>query len=170
VYFTETGFAHFVSDPAHELFNQSLSLTTIFDVYAIEQTAAQLSLATNDRQRIRIVEQFLLSQLHSPETDQLVAAAVRLIYQSKGAVRIKQLQEQLFISESPFEKRFRKIVGTSPKKFASIVRFEAAMDDLDHDQSLSAICYQHHFFDQAHFTKVFSQFTGATPEHFRRML
>ncbi len=170
VYFTDTGFIHFASHPANELFNLSLSLKDIFLQDNVEQVEEKLALAVTHQQRIRLVEQFLLSQLKDIHTDRLIVEAVKLIYQSKGAIRIKELNEKLFISQSPFEKRFRKVVGTTPKKFASIVRFNTVLDNLDNTTSLPEICYQNSFFDQAHFTKDFKRFTGDTPENFKRSL
>lgn len=170
VYFTEIGFTHFVSHPANELFNLSLSLDDIFNKNVVSDVEEKLMAATSDHQRIKIVEQFLLSQLKDIQTDQLIVEAVKLIYQSNGTIRIKELNEKLFISQSPFEKRFRKVVGTTPKKFSSIVRFNKVISNLAQTKSLTDICYENNFFDQAHFIKDFKQFTGDTPEHFKRFL
>jgi len=167
VYFTEIGFACFTSNPVNELFNLSLSLDDIFDRSRVNEVQEKLALAIKDKQRIKIVEQFLMSQLKEIQTDKLILEAVNLIYQSKGNIRITELNDKLFISQSPFEKRFRKVVGTTPKKFASIVRFNTVLDDLN-TKSLIDICYENNFFDQAHFIKDFKQFTGDTPEHFKR--
>lgn len=170
VYFTGTGFAHFASHPANELFNLSVSLEDIFEKYKINTVEDKLALAKTDIQRIKIVEQFLLSELKDINTDKLIVEAVKLIYQSKGTIRIKELNEKLFISQSPFEKRFRRVVGTTPKKFASIIRFNTVLDNLDNIKSLTEICYENNFFDQAHFIKDFKQFTGDTPENFRHYI
>lgn len=167
VYFTEIGFTHFAAHPAHELFNQSISLDYLFDRDQVAETEDRLVYAKSDKQRIRIVELFLLSHLKAVRTDKLIIEAVRLIYQSKGTIRISELTDRLCISQSPFEKRFRKLVGTSPKKFASIVRFHAVLDHLGGTKTLAEICYENHFFDQAHFIKDFRQYTGDTPENFR---
>lgn len=170
VFFTETGFTQFAARPAHELFNQSLSLDDIFDKSKVGETEEKLSLAKTDKQRIQIVEQFLMAHLKTTQTDRLVVEAVKLIYQSKGTIKIKDLNEKLFISQSPFEKRFRKLVGTTPKKFASIVRFNTVLDNLGNTKSLTDICYENNFFDQAHFIKDFKKYTGDTPENFKRLL
>lgn len=170
VFFTETGFAHFTAHPIHELFNQSISLDNIFDTHAIAAIEEQLSTVHSDHQRIRVIEHFLQSQLKDIQTDKLIAEAVKLIYQSKGTIRIQELNKILLISQSPFEKRFRKVVGTTPKKFASIVRFHTVLSDLRQAKSLSEICHENNFFDQAHFIKDFKQFTGDTPENFKRLL
>ncbi len=170
VYFTEIGFTHFASHPANELFNLSLSLDDIFDKSDVDEVEEKLTIATADKQRIKIIEQFLVSQLKDIKTDKLIVEAVKLIYQTNGTIRIKELNEKLFISQSPFEKRFRKVVGTTAKKFASIVRFNTVLDNLSNTKSLTEICYENNFFDQAHFIKDFKQFTGDTPENFKRFL
>ncbi|SFQ35080.1 helix-turn-helix domain-containing protein [Parafilimonas terrae] len=170
VYFTETGFTYFSSLPAHELFNQSVSLDNIFEKNKIEETEYKLSLAASHTGKIKIIEQFLLSQLKERKEDKLIVEAVKLIYQSNGLIKIKELTQKLFISQSPFEKRFRSLVGTTPKKFASIVRFNAVIGDLKKARSLTDLCFEHNFFDQAHFIKDFKQYTGDTPENFKRLL
>ncbi len=170
VYFTEIGFSHFASHPVNELFNLSLSLDNAFDKSKISEVEEKLASATTEKQRLKIVELFLISQLKYIQTDKLISEAVKLIYQYKGNIRIKELNEKLFISQSTFEKRFRKVVGTTPKKFASIIRFNSILHGLNESKSLIEICHENNFFDQAHFIKDFKQYTGDTPEHFKRFL
>ncbi len=170
VYFTEIGFTHFASNPANELFNLSLSLDDIFDKRSVTEAEEKLAVASTDKQRVQIVQQFLVSQLKDIQTDKLIVEAVKLIYQTNGTIRIKELSQKLLISQSPFEKRFRKVVGTTAKKFASIVRFNAVLDNLTQTKTLTEICYENNFFDQAHFIKDFKQYTGDTPENFKRFL
>lgn len=170
VYFTEIGFAHFASHPVNELFNLSLSLEEVFEKEKVREVEEKLAGSVTDKQRIKVIEQFFFSQLKEIQTDKLVVEAVKMIYGSKGSIRIRELNEKLFISQSPFEKRFRKLVGTTPKKFASIVRFNTVLKDLKAEKSLADICYENRFFDQAHFIREFKQFTGDTPENFKRKL
>jgi AraC-like DNA-binding protein len=170
VFFTEVGLAFFTSCPANELFNQSISLDNIFNKQKISDTEEKLVLAETDKQRIHIIEQFLLSQLKDIQSDKLIIEAVKLIYKSKGLMKISDLGKNLFISKSPLEKRFRKLVGTSPKKLASIVRFNSVLDEIGRSKSLMEICYENNYFDQAHFIKDFKKYTGDTPENFKRFL
>lgn len=168
VYFNEIGFTHFTSHPAHELFNLSISLDTIFEPASVLELEEKLAECKIDLQRIHLVNQFFINQLKEKETDKLVVEAIKLIYQSKGTVKIKELNEKLFISQSPFEKRFRKVVGTTAKKFTSIVRFNSVLEKMNQSKTLNEICYENNFFDQAHFIKNFKQFTGKTPVNFKR--
>ncbi len=170
VYLTETGFAHFAPHPAHELFNVSLSLDVVFDRGKVREVEGKLAFALTDLQRIGAVERFLLSELKDVAADKLIAEAVRHIQDSKGKIRIRELARTVGISESPLEKRFRQLVGTTPKKFASIIRFNAVLDKLNNGRPLMEICYESDYFDQAHFIKSFKKFTGDTLENFKQSL
>lgn len=55
VYFTEIGFTHFSSNPAHEFFNLSLSLDNVFGKNKVAEVEDKLAVATTDNQRIRVV-------------------------------------------------------------------------------------------------------------------
>lgn len=167
--FTETGAAHFLDTPIHELFGQSLSLEHFFSESDIKETQEKLEAAVNDNLRLRVVEDFLLRHIKERKADQLVAGALHHIYQSKGTIRIAALSELLHTSQSPLEKRFRAIVGASPKKFAGIVRARHMLgalnnDDQDAAEHLSA------YYDQAHFIKDFKKFSSMTPEQYLRAI
>jgi AraC-like DNA-binding protein len=170
VYFTESVLAHFTSTPSHELFNLSVSIEEIFDRQKVREVEDKLASSSTTRQRISMVEHFLLSQLRDVRTDHLIIEAVKRIRESNGIIRISELNKQLNISQSPFEKRFRKLVGTTPKKFVSIVRFNSVLAQINGTRSLMDICFENNFFDQAHFSKDFKAFTGEAPEVFKRLL
>jgi AraC-like DNA-binding protein len=166
VFFKEAGAAVFFKQPLHELFHESLSLDNFIlrsELFLLEE---QLYEAKTNKARIKIIEAFLISQLASTEQDKLVFEALQLIHQSNGNIRIKELMQQLHISQSPLEKRFRKIVGASPKKFANIVRFKHAIQNYKDNNSMTSLGYDSGFYDQAHFIKEFKSFTGETPEKF----
>ena len=166
VYFTEVGFSHFCSVPAHGLFNQSVSLVHLFCRQDIARLEESLYLAANDNARIAVVEQFFLSRLIPVKPDLLVAEAVRRLYASRGSLRISELAGQRCISQSPLEKRFRRVVGTSPKKFASIVRFNNVLTQMGNAENWAQLGYDNGYFDQSHFIHDFKRYTGTTPEKF----
>ena len=166
VYFTEIGAAKFVKTPLNEMFNQSLPLEDLFAKSQIFEVEENLSRAKNSRQRFRIIENFLLTHLSEKEDDKLVSEAVKIIHRTKGKIRIKELNRLLFISQSPLEKRFRSIVGTTPKKFATLVRLNSILKNVDKTKRLIEVTYENDYFDQAHFIKDFKRFTGKTPEEY----
>lgn len=166
IYFKETGAAHFFKQPIHELFRESVSLDNFMLRSELLIVEEQLQEATTDIKKIKVVERFLLARIRQVPPDSIVLGALAFIYKSKGTIRIKELTDQLHISQSPLEKRFRHIVGTSPKKFASIVRFKHIVQHYNPQTSLTMLGYDAGFYDQAHFIREFKTFTGETPETF----
>lgn len=166
VMFTETGASAFFKDPMHELFDQSLALDDLVLRSQMDVLTEQINEADADAERINVVERFLISRLNNKVPDELVTLAVSLIKQAQGNVKITTLAERLNISQSQFEKRFRKVVGASPKKFASIVRLGAILTAAPKSNQLTGLAIDSGYFDQAHFIKDFKSFTGQTPEQY----
>ena len=166
VMFSETGAAAFFGQPMNEIFGQSLALDDLILRSQMDMVAEQLNEALTDAGRVAVVENFLITRLKNYKPDELVNAAVAIIKQHSGNIKIAELAGRLFISQGRLEKRFRKIVGASPKKFASIVRMRCIVDTGAKSASLTQTGLQAGFFDQAHFIKDFKSFTGQTPEQF----
>jgi AraC-like DNA-binding protein len=166
VIFKEGGAAAFFKEPLHELGGINVSLDYLIQrdkVMAVEDALAN---ATNNSQRLTIVEQFLLSELKKPQSDALVQEAIKKIQLSKGDIKIKNLLSDLPISRDPFEKRFRRITGTTPKQFSVIIRLKNLIDNYSGFNSLTDAAHAAGYFDQAHFIKDFKSFTGKTPHDF----
>jgi len=168
VVFHETGAATFVQQPLHELFGESISLEHFFTEAELSETEEKLAIANDDRQRINVVEELLLKHLQ-PVHDGLIGKAVVYIHQSRGTIRMTELARNLNTSQSPLEKRFRKIVGASPKKFSSIVRIKNVRSLLT-QYNYQQAAYLASYYDQAHFIKDFKTFTGETPEQYVKTL
>ena len=163
VLFKETGASAFFKEPLHELFEDSISLDNFINYQEISIIEEQLFEALNSIERISIVEQFLLDKLYNYETDKLISNAVEKIHLAKGIIKINQLANELYVSNDAFEKRFRKIVGTSPKQFSSIVRMAAIIKGNKQNKNLTDIAFEAGYYDQPHFNKDFKLFTGLTP-------
>jgi AraC-like DNA-binding protein len=166
VFFREAGAYQFFRQPLHELFKESVSLDNFMLRSELLFLEEELAEAKTDDKRISAVERFLIARMKNSEPDKLVLAALALIHKTKGNIRISELMDQLHISQSPLEKRFRQVVGTSPKKFASIVRMKNAVQQYNSKSSLTELSHEAGFYDQAHFIKEFKTFTGETPEKF----
>jgi AraC-like DNA-binding protein len=164
VYFNDIGASYFFRNPANRLFSESISLDNFICMSRLNQIHEQLCEAQSDIKRIVIVENFLLSLLKLNDIDQLVKNALLLIYEAKGNIRMKHLAEQVHITQSPLEKRFRAAIGASPKKFASIVKFQAIINGFSSPGSLSDTAYDKGHQDQPHFIKNFRQYSGDAPD------
>ena len=169
VVFREHGAARFLRAPLHELFNESTSLEHFFNRSALLELEERLTLALDDLTKIRLVEEFLINQLNERPTDLLVSRALEYIHQTKGTIRMSELADLLNTSASPLEKRFRKEVGASPKKFAAIVRARNVLMAMERGNQRYAE-YLSAYYDQAHFIKDFKKFAAVTPEQYLKGL
>lgn len=166
VFFKEARAVTFFKQPLHELFRESVSLDNFMLRSELLILEEQLCSAKTDPERITIVEQFLISRMRDIEPDSIVLQAIAVIHKHHGNIRIKELLQQIPISQSPFEKRFRSAVGSSAKKFASIVRMKHALQAYDPKRSLTELGHEMGFYDQSHFIKEFKNFTGLAPEDY----
>jgi AraC-like DNA-binding protein len=166
VVFNEGGAAALFKEPMHELFGVSISLDNFIHRRFVSELEERLAEANSNRQRIELVEQFLLTRLSDQPNDRLIGKAIQQIQLANGSIRINDLVTDLPISRDPFEKRFRRVVGTSPKQFSTIVRLRTLIEHHSPDQSLTETAYRAGYFDQAHFIKDFKTFTGEVPHIF----
>ena len=166
VLFTETGVSAFFKLPIFKLFEESLSLDNFFLQSEISTINDRLAETEGSKEKVTLVEEFLLSKLLNYTTDSLIVDAVGRIHKASGLIRMSKLADDLCISQDAFEKRFRKVVGSSAKQFSGIVRMNQIISKKPSLGSLSAIALDHGFYDQPHFNKEFKLFTGLTPTAF----
>jgi AraC-like DNA-binding protein len=77
--------------------------------------------------------------------------------------RIGALANYTGLSQSALERRFRRVVGVSPKKFASILQLRRAVALLSDGKNHTEAALQAGYFDQAHFINAFHRATGTSP-------
>jgi AraC-like DNA-binding protein len=166
VIFRENGAAAFFDVPPHKLFGLQLSADHLISPRLLSDVNEQLYEAKNNQQRIAVLERFLQSQLKEPQSHPLIDQAIRKINSAGGNITIKNLITELPVSRDPFEKKFRRVTGATPKKFSDIVRLRHIIDTHSQDKSLTETAHAAGYFDQSHFTKAFKSFTGQTPSAF----
>ena len=64
---------------------------------------------------------------------------------------------------------FRRTVGLGPKQYLRVLRFARALKDLRAGHNLADVAIQAGYCDQAHFSREFRGFAGATPSEYRRI-
>jgi len=166
VMFKETGAAAFCRQPLHELFGQSVGLDNYFKISEITALQYQFRGCNTHSERIALVEHFLLSKLLSYDTDKLILQAADKIRMEKGNIKIKELAALFCLSQDAFEKRFRKVIGTTPKQFAYLIRMNAVIAAQKSSASFLDWAFDSGYYDQSHFIKDFKTYTGLTPSNF----
>lgn len=166
VRFKPGGALAFFKEPLNEFSGLSIGLDDIIEKTSILKTEDLLAEASTNKERIKIVESFLLANIRPASCDPRVSAAVSVIRSLKGNLRIKELASRLSINVNSLEKKFRAQIGVSPKQYASILRLKSVINSYSAEVDLTEITYDAGFFDQSHFIKDFKAFTGENPLRF----
>jgi len=122
-------------------------------------------------QAAKTLEEYLIRQALVRTVDRkLIQAAAKLLHYTKGQYRIAELADYCHMSLRQLQRGFQQVIGTSPKVFARILRFQEAQRRLmfDPDADLTGLAYECEYFDQAHFIKDFKAFVGKTPTEYAR--
>jgi len=126
----------------------------------------QLAETRRHEHRIELIENFLIERAPDTGPDPLVSAAASWIEEAQAMMRIEELAHRVGLSQSALERRFRRVVGASPKKFASIVRLRHVLHLRAKGADFTSIAHAAGYFDQSHFIKDFKRFSGRAPESF----
>jgi AraC-like DNA-binding protein len=164
--FREAGAAAFFQVPLHELFGDTVPLDLLAHRSEVEHTAEQVFSATNDVERVASIERFLLRRLVAHHRDRLVERAASAIRSRPAEIRVGALAQELGLSRDRLEKRFRRVVGCSPKQLASIFRLHHAVGSYRPGLTMTRLASEAGYADQSHFNREFRVATGETPQQF----
>jgi AraC-like DNA-binding protein len=168
VRFLPEGLVPFLDIPVSTLVNRAVSLTDIFGEKG-KRLEQEIILAESNGERIKLLENFLLSQLTDPKTiDNITRACVETIFKSRGQLDVKNVAGKIKINRRNIERRFASAVGLSPKLLSRLVRLQATLKMLEQKKfsNLTSLAYENGYYDQAHFIRDFKEFTGVSPKSF----
>lgn len=146
-----------------ELAYQSVDLATVNQNWHRELTSMVASKPSFSK-RMEAASQFLDQAIanHSHQDYQL-SLALRRIYSKNGIIT-----EGDEASARRLRRLFHRHIGTSPKKFARIVRSQALLRTLQHKQSDPS--FYNFYYDQSHMVKELKTMTGHTPSQLAALL
>ncbi|AKF06398.1 AraC family transcriptional regulator [Sandaracinus amylolyticus] len=163
VRFTPTG-ASCVGVPVGELTGRSVALDALLPRARVAEVTERLAEAVDDPARVAVVED-LIAGLHAAR-DPLVSAALALIERGADpgdAPLVSRLATTLRTSERQLERRFAAVVGLSPRRYASLRRFERALSAASAGTRLTEVALDAGYYDQAHFNRDLRRFLGTSP-------
>ncbi len=169
VRFYPYGFANFVTTPIKNLVNKETPIELLFGEVPAKELEQKIIQATDTKERIEIIEDFLLNKLKNETTiDNIVKSTVDAILSTKGSTPINIILKEDISKRRQLERKFLKQIGISPKQLGKVIRLQAALKLLLNQQSknLTQIAYDSEYYDQAHFIKDFKEFTGTNPKSF----
>lgn len=98
-----------------------------------------------------------------------ITRAIELIELNAAHLEVKELANQLDVSERTLRNYFHTYIGCSPKDYLRIVKLRQIAFQLTHSEdSLTNMAYDHHYFDQAHFIREVKNLTGHSPKQLRK--
>lgn len=169
VRFYPYGFCAFSSTPLHEFANTETPLDMVFGKAAANKLSERIIEAKTTKERIEIIEEFLLSKLSEESAiNSVVKSTVDSIINVNGSSSIKEIFEHIGSSRRQMERHFMQQIGISPKQLGKVVRLQSALKMIlnQGSKSLTDIAYDSDYYDQNHFIRDFKSFTGVTPKKF----
>lgn len=163
------GFANFVTTPIKNLANTETPIELLFGKTPAKKLEQKIIQATDTKQRIEVIEKFLLVKLNEKATiDKIVKKTVEALFSTKGSTPINTILKEDLSKRRQLERKFLKQIGISPKQLGKVIRLQTALNMLLNQkaENLTKIAYESDYYDQAHFIKDFKEFTGTNPKEF----
>jgi AraC-like DNA-binding protein len=123
--------------------------------------------AKSHSERVQIVEAHLLRRLDDiPKTTHYILAQQALaLVNTRRNDYIQTLMGQSGYSRRTLERLFQRSIGIAPQEYVNMLRFFHTFKTLSQGTSdtLTRLCYDAGYYDQAHFVRYFHRFTGFSP-------
>jgi len=132
------------------------------DLSAVRKLSCEPIIDHLDKSRTipyEFISGLLLSLFSDFTQDSHVAESISLLKQTAGNIRIEELARRIGISRRMLEKKFKRCLGKTPKRFAQIERFNYLVHD-------GGGIFDTGYTDQSHMIKEFKMLSGLTPTEY----
>ncbi|CAL1519013.1 helix-turn-helix domain-containing protein [Chitinophaga sp. MM2321] len=168
--FKPTGLYRLLGMPANLFCNQAIDGQLLYAAFFGEITE-QLMACRHISGCIRIIEPYLLrlaARQHKIYPSKAIEQMTGLIFTDKAPASIADFLRKVCLSERQLERNFVKEIGTTPKLYSNMVRFENLLRyKMDFPrQNWTNLTYEFNYYDQMHLIKSFQRFLGINPGDF----
>jgi AraC-like DNA-binding protein len=165
VKFRPGGLTSLTGHSARDLRNITVPATSVFPAAT---TDALRALGPDDPAGFcrQVFEDALRVLRTEPEPDYVtVLDTVSVMLEDRTLVRVAQVEERCGVGTRALQRLFERYVGVSPKWVLSRYRMHDVVTRLDegYDGPLADLAAEHGWFDQAHFTREFTELVGLPP-------
>jgi AraC-like DNA-binding protein len=169
VHFKPWGMSPFIGMPATELRDRWVPVDAVWQ-RSLDRIRNQVGDIASATAALRMLEEELRSRLAEAPLHglDLVQHAGRRLEIYHGAVPVGALADAAGVSGNHLATQFKSHVGVTPKRVARIYRFARLILSVDAPRPVdwSELAHRAGYFDQAHFSREFKDFTGHTPTEY----
>ncbi len=167
IQFTPNGFHSLFGLPLKEFTNKIVDAQTVFGK-EISLYCEQLQQTQSIFKMAALTDEFLKAYVIQKKTNTAkkgFALVSNAIVQSNCSVPIEQYAIMAKMGLRNFERKFTKEVGTSPKTFCRLLRFNRAIQLklTTPEKCWTSIALDCEYYDQMHMIRDFKKFAGASP-------
>ncbi|MGK5681415.1 helix-turn-helix domain-containing protein [Actinoplanes sp. URMC 104] len=167
-HFKPWGLAPLIPMPAAELCDRPATVEQIWGRPAVAALRHRLTSAEAPHDMLMVLEEELARRLRAIDGLDLVREMATAVAATGGAAPIGEIGLAARASSTYLAKRFKAVVGVTPKRLARSYRFTFTVLALDVAAPIDwgAVAAGAGYFDQAHFVREFREFTGLTPTRY----
>ena len=171
IVFQPGGFSTLFQLPAVELTNADFDGVEVLG-RRISELYVRLGEVSAFDDRVRIADSCLTALRPASHSVSTIVQTAMAVIRHSGSVRISELAHQTGLGTRQFERRFDHEIGISPKLYARIVRFEAALQRraVSPTTRWTDIAHDLGYHDQMHMVHDFTRLSGDSPEAIARQL
>jgi AraC-like DNA-binding protein len=168
VHFKPWGLAPFLPMPAADLCDRPATIEQVWGRPAVAELRERLTAADGPQEMLTLLEEELMRRLRETAGLGLVRHASRVIVATRGGVAIGDLSVAAGVSGTHLARRFKELIGVTPKQLARTYRFATTVFSIDPAGPVDwgDLAHGAGYFDQAHFGHEFRSFTGLTPTRY----
>ncbi|MBA3829504.1 MAG: AraC family transcriptional regulator [Taibaiella sp.] len=162
------GIRSFIDIPVYELKDKLLYAGDIWGS-AILALRERIGNMDSMQEIIPLLEEYLIAKARQNNEDKLITYLCSNIMKGNGNAQLTTILKDANISERRLQQRFHDAIGYGPKLFVRLNRYHNALKQLNKHTtaSLTDITYDNHYFDQSHFIKDFTCFSGISPKRYQ---
>jgi AraC-like DNA-binding protein len=159
-----TAFVHLFGIPSCELTNAHGDAEGTVG-HSIRALWNRLGETSSFEDRVLIAEEYLMYRATRARSGNTMVVVAEYVFHHHGAVNVADLAYECSIGVRQFEREFRRQIGASPKTFARIARFQAALDAkvAAPQRTWLDIAHSFGYYDQMHMVHDFETLGRSCP-------
>ena len=155
--------------PGSYFLNKWCNFQDIVPIAIDKDLQLALSACKTTDDRIKILFEFLKSLLETKRPEiKWLETAIKKIYSLGGNTTQEELSVLVDISSRHFRRKFKEVVGISPKYFCKVIQLNTVFELLNttNTERLHHLALDCGYYDQAHFINDFKKMIGSCPRNF----